>query len=47
MESPGADLAAFAAALRFEHIPARVIDRAEDLLVDWFGSRWQGRAHGR
>jgi len=43
MESPSADLAAFAAALRFEHIPAPVIDRAEDLLVDWFGSALAGK----
>jgi len=43
MESPSADLAAFAVALRFEHIPAHVIDRAEDLVVDWFGSALAGK----
>jgi 2-methylcitrate dehydratase PrpD len=33
-----AQLAAFAAALRFEDIPAPVVRKIEDLLVDWFGS---------
>jgi 2-methylcitrate dehydratase PrpD len=37
-------LAAFAAGLRFEDIPAPVVRRAEDLLVDWFGSAIAG--HG-
>ena len=39
-----ASLAAFAAGLRFEDIPAPVVRRAEDLLVDWFGSAIAG--HG-
>ncbi len=43
-ENPNAELAAFAAQLRFEDIPAAVIDKAEDLLVDWFGSAVAG--HG-
>lgn len=42
--NPGAELAAFAAALRFEHIPAHVVRKAEDLLVDWFASAIAG--HG-
>jgi len=39
-----AQLAAFAAALRFEDIPAPVVRKIEDLLVDWFGSAVAG--HG-
>lgn len=39
-----ATLARFAAELRFEHIPEPVLRRAEDLLVDWFGSAIAG--HG-
>ena len=41
-----AALAGFAATLRYEDIPAEVIRRAEDLLVDWFGSALGG-ANGR
>ena len=37
-------LARFAAELRFNDIPAPVVRRAEDLLVDWFGSAIAG--HG-
>ncbi len=44
MTTPSAQLAAFAAALRFEEIPAHVVRRTEDLLVDWFGSAVAG--HG-
>lgn len=40
----GAELAGFAAALRFEHVPAHVVRKAEDLLVDWFASAVAG--HG-
>jgi len=40
----GAELAGFAAGLRFEHIPADVIRKTEDLLVDWFASAVAG--HG-
>ncbi len=49
MTSRTAELAAFAAGLRFEAIPAHVVRKTEDLLVDWFGSarRRQGRAPGR
>jgi len=37
-------LATFAAELRFEDIPPEVVRRAEDLLVDWFGSALAGAA---
>ncbi|RZL97602.1 MAG: MmgE/PrpD family protein, partial [Variovorax sp.] len=37
-------LARFAAELRFEDLPTAVVRRAEDLLVDWFGSAVAG--HG-
>ena len=43
MNSPTTELAAFAAGLRFSDIPAPVIRKAEDLLVDWFGSAVAGR----
>jgi len=44
MNSATAQLAAFAADLRFDAIPAPVVRKAEDLLVDWFGSALAG--HG-
>ena len=44
MNSPTAQLAAFAAGLTFNDIPEPVIRRTEDLLVDWFGSAVAG--HG-
>jgi len=44
MASHTAQLASFAAQLRFEHIPAPVVRKIEDLLVDWFGSAVAG--HG-
>ncbi|MEI6734594.1 MAG: MmgE/PrpD family protein [Comamonadaceae bacterium] len=44
MKSPTAELAGFAAGLRFSDIPATVIHKTEDLLVDWFGSTVAG--HG-
>ena len=37
------ELAAFAANLKFSDIPTVVIARAEDLLVDWFGSAIAGK----
>ena len=43
MTAPSAQLAAFAAGLRFEDIPAPVLRKAEDLLVDWFGSALAGK----
>ena len=44
MTSPTETLARFAAGLRFGDIPAPVVRRAEDLLVDWFGAAIAG--HG-
>ncbi len=44
MTSPTAQLAAFAAQLRFDAIPESVVRKTEDLLVDWFGSAVAG--HG-
>lgn len=44
MTHPNAELARFAAELKFEDIPAPVLRRAEDLLVDWFASAVAG--HG-
>ncbi|TBR73757.1 MAG: MmgE/PrpD family protein, partial [Burkholderiaceae bacterium] len=43
MNSPTAQLAAFAAGLRFDAIPDAVIRKTEDLLVDWFGSALAGK----
>lgn len=45
-EHPSKILAQFAAKLRFEDIPEPVVRRAEDLLLDWFGSTLAGK-HGR
>jgi 2-methylcitrate dehydratase PrpD len=42
--NPNAGLAAFAAGLRFDDIPAPVVRKTEDLLVDWFASAVAG--HG-
>jgi 2-methylcitrate dehydratase PrpD len=42
--NPNAELAAFAAQLRFADIPEAVLGKAEDLLVDWFASAVAG--HG-
>ena len=44
MKSPTAQLAEFAANLRFDAVPAPVLRKAEELLVDWFGSVLAG--HG-
>ena len=41
--SATAQLAAFAAGLTFEDIPEPVVRKAEDLLVDWFGSALAGK----
>ena len=41
--TPTAQLAAFAAGLTFEAIPAPVVRKTEDLLVDWFGSAIAGK----
>jgi len=40
---PGATLAAFAATLRIEAIPAPVLRRAEDLMLDWFACALAGK----
>lgn len=40
---PGEVLAQFAAALRFEDVPAAVVRRTEDLFLDWFGSALAGK----
>ena len=41
--TPTAALARFASELRFDRIPAAVVRRAEDLLLDWIGSALAGR----
>ena len=41
--TPTAQLAAFAAGLTFDAIPEPVVRKAEDLLVDWFGSAIAGK----
>jgi len=41
--TPAAQLAAFAADLRFDAIPESVVRFTENLLVDWFGSAVAGR----
>jgi hypothetical protein len=40
---PSATLAAFASALNFDDIPASVVRRAEDLMLDWVGSARAGK----
>jgi 2-methylcitrate dehydratase PrpD len=42
-DHPSQTLAAFAANLQFDDIPPEVIRRAEDLLLDWFGSALAGK----
>src|SRR5262245_38023178 len=42
-DSPGVDLAPFAATLRVEAIPNAVIERTQDLLLDWIGSALAGK----
>jgi 2-methylcitrate dehydratase PrpD len=42
-DHPSQTLAAFAANLKFEDIPPAVLRRAEDLLLDWFGSALAGK----
>lgn len=41
-DHPSKTLAAFAATLRFEDIPEPVVRRAQELLLDWFGSALAG-----
>ena len=40
---PGEQLATFAAALRADAIPAAVLERAQDLMIDWLGSALAGK----
>jgi 2-methylcitrate dehydratase PrpD len=42
-EHPGMVLARFAATLRLDAIPAAVLERAEDLMIDWLGSALAGK----
>ena len=44
VRTPSAQLAAFAAHLRFDDLPESVVRKTEDLMVDWFGSAVAG--HG-
>ena len=41
--TPSAQLASFAAQLKFESIPSDVVRKTEDLMVDWFGSCLAGK----
>jgi len=41
--SPGHALAAFAATLQLKAIPAAVLERTEDLMIDWLGSALAGK----
>jgi 2-methylcitrate dehydratase PrpD len=43
VSTPTRELADFAATLRFETIPRPVIDRTEDLFLDWFASALAGK----
>ena len=43
ISDPGAALAQFAATLKFSDIPAPVLRRAEDLLLDWLASALAGK----
>lgn len=42
-EHPTRSLAAFAAGLRYEQLPAQVLDRGEDLFLDWVASVLAGK----
>src|SRR5688572_13329927 len=42
-DHPSRALAGFAAGLRFDDLPTRVVQRAEELFLDWFGSALAGR----
>jgi len=41
--TPSAQLAGFVAELNYDDIPAKVMRRAEDLFLDWFGSALAGK----
>jgi 2-methylcitrate dehydratase PrpD len=43
LSDPSRELASFAATLRYEDIPAPVLERAADLFLDWFGSALAGK----
>lgn len=43
-EHPSLELATFASTLEFGQIPEPVVRRAEDLMLDWFGSALAGKA---
>jgi len=43
-DTPSAGLAAFAAGLQFDSIPAPVLRRTEDLFLDWAGSTLAGKS---
>ncbi|MGZ8255311.1 MAG: MmgE/PrpD family protein [Burkholderiaceae bacterium] len=43
VSTPARELADFAATLRFESIPGAVVDRTEDLFLDWFASALAGK----
>ena len=43
-EHPSLELATFASQLEFGQIPEPVVRRAEDLMLDWFGSALAGKA---
>jgi 2-methylcitrate dehydratase PrpD len=43
VDHPSKVLATFAATMQFEDIPTPVLRRAEDLLLDWFGSALAGK----
>ncbi|OYY49808.1 MAG: 2-methylcitrate dehydratase, partial [Polynucleobacter sp. 35-46-207] len=43
MTHPSQELANFASQLSISDVPKEVIDRSEDLLVDWFGSAIAGK----
>ncbi len=45
--NPGAALARFAATVTIDAIPAPVLRRAEDLMLDWFGCALAGKGRGR
>ena len=45
--TPARELADFAATLSFESIPGPVVDRTEDLFLDWFASALAGKGARR
>lgn len=43
VSTPARELAGFAAKLQFDSLPAAVVDRTEDLFLDWFASALAGK----